>query len=78
MMNPIQMIQMLQSGANPQNLINSMFGGMINNNPTLSNMMNLAQKNDVDGVKRVARNLFQSQGRNFDEEFNTFCKNNRV
>lgn len=77
-MNPMQIIQMMQGGANPQNLINSMFGNVISQNPMLTNMMNLAKNNDVEGVQNVARNLFQSQGRNFDEEFNAFRKNNRV
>lgn len=76
-MNPMQMIQMMQGGSNPEALINSMFGDLINKNPMLTNMMNLAKNNDVEGVKNVARNLFQSQGRNFDEEFNAFRNNNR-
>lgn len=43
-----------------------------NNNPMLNNLIKMSKKRDTKGVEQFARNLFESQGRNFDEEFNQF------
>ena len=75
-MNPMQIIRMMQSG-NHQQMIQSMFGDMINKNPMLTNMMNLAKNNDAEGVRNIANNLFSSQNRDFNREFSDFMSNFR-
>ena len=75
-MNPMQIIRMMQSG-NPQQMIQSMFGDIINKNPMLTNMMNLAKNNDAEGVRNIANNLFSSQNRDFNREFSDFMSNFR-
>jgi len=70
--NPIQLIQMIKSGQNPQQLIMSIFQGNSNNNPILQNAINLAQKGDVSALEIIARNLAQQRGLNFDKEFTKF------
>ncbi len=70
--NPIQLIQMIKSGQNPQQLIMSIFQGNSNNNPILQNAINLAQKGDVSALEIIARNLAQQRGLDFDKEFTKF------
>ena len=70
--NPIQLIQMIKSGQNPQQLIMSIFQRNSNNNPILQNAINLAQKGDVSALEIIARNLAQQRGLDFDKEFTKF------
>lgn len=70
--NPIQLIQMIKSGQNPQQLLMSIFQGNSNNNPILQNAINLAQKGDVSALEIIARNLAQQRGLDFDKEFTKF------
>ena len=72
--NPIQLIQMIKSGQNPQQLIMSIFQGNSNNNPILQNAINLAQKGDVSALEIIARNLAQQRGLDFDKEFTKLKK----
>jgi hypothetical protein len=71
-----QIMNMFKGVNNPQQFVMNMFGGLITSNPTVANMVKSAQSGDVDKVKQTARNLFESQGRNFDEEFNKFMNRN--
>ena len=43
-----------------------------NNNPMINNLMEMAEKNDVQGLENFARNLFKEQGQNFDDIKNLF------
>lgn len=73
--NPIQLIQMMKSGQNPQQLLMSILQQNANNNPILQNAMNLAQNGDTTALEMIARNLAQQRGLNFDEEFAKFKQN---
>ena len=71
--NPIQLIQMLKGGINPQQLVM----GIINrssqkNNPILQNALGLAQANNASALEMVARNLAQQRGIDFDKQFANF------
>lgn len=70
--NPIQLIQMLKSGQNPQQLMMNILGQNSNNNPILQNAMNLAQTGNVSALEIIARNLAQQRGLDFDTEFQKF------
>ena len=70
--NPIQLIQMLKSGQNPQQLIMNIFQQNVNNNPILQNAVNLAQNGNTAALEMIARNLAQQKGLNFDKEFSNF------
>ena len=72
--NPIQLIQMMKSGQNPQQLLMSILQQNANN-PILQNAMNLAQNGDTAALEMIARNLAQQRGLNFDEEFAKFKQN---
>ena len=70
--NPIQLIQMLKSGQNPQQLIMNIFQQNVNSNPILQNAINLAQNGNTAALEMIARNLAQQKGLNFDKEFSNF------
>lgn len=73
--NPIQLIQMMKNGQNPQQLLMNILQQNANNNPILQNAMNLAQNGDTAALEMIARNLAQQRGLNFDEEFAKFKQN---
>ncbi len=71
-MNLFQIIQMLQKGQNPQQLVMSMLQQKAGNNPMFSNLLNLAQNNKTDEIEQIVRNYAQSNGIDYDTAFNTF------
>lgn len=73
--NPMQLLQLIKSGKNPQQLIISILQQQGNNNPIFQNAMDLAKKGDMAALEQIARNLAQQRGLNFDEEFNKFKQN---
>ena len=70
--NPIQIIQMIKGGSNPQQLLMSILQGNMGNTPMGQNLMTLVQNGDKQGLEKIARNLCQQKGVNFDQEFNAF------
>lgn len=69
-MNPQQMLQMIQGGANPQQLIMSYLQN--NSTPIGQNLMQLAQKGDTAQIEQIARNVCAQRGVDFDMAFNSF------
>lgn len=70
----IQLLQMIQKGGNPQQLVVSMLEQQSANNPIIGKLLDLVKKNDNQGIEQMARNLMSSQGKDFDKEFNDFKK----
>ena len=71
--NPIQLVQMLKGGINPQQLVMGILnrsGGT--KNPIIKNALGLAQANNVSALEMVARNLAQQKGVDFDKQFANF------
>lgn len=73
-MNPMQLLAMLRNGQLPQDYIVRMLQQAGAHNPMASNLADLVQKQDAAGVEALARNLCESQGKNFDKEFASFKK----
>lgn len=67
MNNPLEMLKMIK---NPKEFIINY--AKQNNNPMMNNLMEMAEKNDVQGLENFARNLFKEQGQNFDDIKNLF------
>lgn len=67
--NPIQLINMIKNGQNPQQLMMNILG---QNNPILENAMKLAQNGNTSALEMIARNLAQQRGLDFDTEFAEF------
>ena len=74
-MNPMQLIQMIKSGQNPQQLMLNMLQNRAQSNPVGANLLALAQNNNAQGIEQFARNFCASRGVDFDKEFTNF-KNN--
>lgn len=70
-MNQMELIQMIRSGQNPQQLALSMLQN-ISNTPMGANLLNLANNNKTADIEQIARNLMQQRGVDFDKEFANF------
>lgn len=42
------------------------------NNPIFNNLGNMADKGDMEGIQKFARNIFKEHGEDFDKEFSDF------
>ena len=73
--NPMQLVQMIKGGANPQQLLMSVLEGSMSNTPIGQNLLTLAKGNQTQGIEQIARNICQQKGVDYDTAFNTF-KNN--
>ena len=73
-MNPMQLLAMLRNGQIPQDYLIRVLQSMGAKNPMANNLADLVQKHDAAGVEALARNLCQSQGKDFDKEFASFKK----
>ena len=70
--NPMQLIQMIKQGQNPQQLLLNILEGQAKSNPMSANLLELAKKGDSASIEQIARNLCQSKGIDFDKEFSSF------
>ena len=70
--NPMQLIQLIKNGNNPQQLLMNIMQQQGGNNPILNNAMNLAQNGNVTGLEMIARNIARQKGLDFDKEFANF------
>ena len=71
--NPFELVQMNKNGKNPQQLMLSFLDKQAqSNNPIYGNLMTLAKEGRTADIERFARNLVESQGMDFDKEFNAF------
>lgn len=70
--NPMQLVQLIKQGNNPQQLVMSILQQKANNNPILNNAFNLAQQKNISALEMLARNLAQQRGLDFDTEFTNF------
>lgn len=70
--NPMQIIQLMKSGQNPQQMIMQILSQQAQNNPIAANLLQMAQQGRSADIEAFARNYFASQGKDFDKEFNAF------
>ena len=70
--NPTQLIQMIKSGQNPQQLMMSVLQQRTQGNPLYENLYNLAQQGKTGDIENIARTIFKEKGMDFDKEFNSF------
>ena len=70
--NPVQLIQMIKRGYNPQQLMISMMENQMRGTPMGDNLLKLARENRGAEIEQIARNLYSQQGRDFDKEFLAF------
>lgn len=70
--NPMQLIQLIKGGQNPQQLVMNILRQQSQNNPILNNAMNLAQGGNTSALQQLARNLAAQRGLDFDKQFTNF------
>lgn len=73
MNNPMQIINMLKGAKTPKEAVINMVKS--NNNPMIKNLVEMAEKGQIEDLKNFGRNLYKDNGRNFDEEFDNFMNN---
>lgn len=74
--NPMQIIQMIRGGQNPQQvMMNILDQGAQNANPLYANLINLARNNKTQEIENIARNMCKERGIDFDTAFNDFRRN---
>lgn len=70
-MNPMQL---LNGGSNPQQLMMNMLQQQAQNNPMMSQILTLAQQGNSAELEKLARNMCQSAGKDYDKEMAQFKK----
>lgn len=70
--NPMQLIQLIKGGQNPQQLVMSILQQQGNNNPIIQNAVSLARNGNTAALKTLGQNLAAQKGLNFDQEFANF------
>ena len=64
-MNPLQLIQgYMTKGMTPKGIVKKMIG----NNPILSNLAEMADRGDTQGIEKFARNVLKERGLDYDKE----------
>lgn len=72
-MNPMQQIMtMIRSGQNPQQIAMNLLQSGIGNTPMGENLIRLAKNGQTADIEQIARNLAKQQGIDYDKEFANF------
>ena len=70
--NPMQIIQAIKQGQNPQQVTMNIVKERIGQTPMGQNLINLAENNKGQEIEQIARNMCQQRGVDFDKEFAMF------
>lgn len=70
--NPMQLLQMIKRGQNPQQLIMNILQQNMQGNPLYENLYNLAKNGKTQDIETIARTISKERGIDFDKEFNSF------
>ena len=70
--NPMQLIQLIKNGKNPQQLLMNILQQQGSNNPIIQNAAALAKQGNSSALENIARNLAAQRGLDFDTEFANF------
>ena len=65
-------ISMIKSGANPQQVMLNFLENNMNQTPMGSNLLKLAKQGNTAEIEKIARNYVASQGKDYDTEFRAF------
>ena len=55
--NPMNIIQMIRGGQNPQQLVMNLLENQMQNTPMGANLLNLARQNRSADIEQIARNI---------------------
>lgn len=68
-MNPMQLIQMIKSGKNPQELLMQVLEERAATSPMGANLLQMVKENRTKDLEAFTRNYLASQGKDLDEEY---------
>lgn len=69
---PIDFVQLIKQGNNPQQLVMQVLEQQANSNPMYANLLSLAKAGNGKEIEMIARNMAKEKGIDFDKEFNNF------
>lgn len=69
-MTPMQIMQMMKNGGNPQQMLMNMMKQQAGSNPIMNNALQMMEKGDNAGLENLARNLCKERNINPDDAFN--------
>lgn len=67
-LNPMQLMMALKNG-NPRQVAQQIIQTNYPNDPTMMNLVQMAERGDVQGLQKIAENVLGAQGKNFQQEF---------
>ena len=73
-MNPMEIIQMIRNGQNPQQITMNILESRLGSTPMGANLLSLAKDNNTPEIEKVARNLMSQRGLDYDKELASFKK----
>lgn len=68
----MKLLQAIRGGANPQQLVMSVLEGQMAGTPMGKNLLQLVKQNKTDEIEKIARNICEQHGIDFDKEFASF------
>jgi hypothetical protein len=68
----MKLLQAIRGGANPQQLVMSVLEGQMASTPMGKNLLQLVKQNKTDEIEKIARNICEQHGIDFDKEFASF------
>lgn len=71
-MNQQEIIRLIQSGANPQQLVLQMLEEQASSNPMIANVLSLAKQNKMNDIEFIVQNLMKTKGLNYNKEVAVF------
>lgn len=71
-MNPMEIIQMIRSGKNPQQITMQILESRLGSTPMGANLLSLAKDNNTNEIEKIARNIMEQKGLDYDKELATF------
>lgn len=71
-LNPMQIMQLIQSSNNPQQLVMQLLEQQAQNNPMAANVLEMAKQNKVPDIEQVVKNIMQTKGLDYNKEVVAF------
>lgn len=71
-LNPMQIMQLIQSGNNPQQLVMQLLEQQAQNNPMAANVLEMAKQNKTLDIEQVVKNIMQTKGLDYNKEVMAF------
>ena len=68
----MSIINMIRSGKNPEQLMINYLESQLKGTPLGENLVTLAKNNNTAEIEKIARNICEQRGLNYDKEFNDF------